>query len=140
LVYWWSHDGQYWLVMFLLKICIWSIPLHIIVPLIPPNHQFRVPNFAVVDFFLKSQLLSKHAAKSSRWRFSHSRTQLYHQNVNSSTTLPSRAPRTAILLAISATHPQLPIIYHSFKTLPYNSKTRHLHLITLNGLPHFEFQ
>ena len=36
----WPYDLQQWLVVFLLKICIFSIPLHIIVPLIPPNHQF----------------------------------------------------------------------------------------------------
>ena len=38
-------------VVLLLKICIWSIPLHIIVPSIPLNHQFRVPNFSEINFF-----------------------------------------------------------------------------------------
>jgi len=38
-----------------LKICIWSIPLHIIVPL--PNHQFGVPSFAEIEFFFETKSL-----------------------------------------------------------------------------------
>jgi len=58
-IFWWPYDGQYWLVIFLLKICIWSIPLHIIVPLIPPNHQFRVPSVTEIDFFFEQIIIRK---------------------------------------------------------------------------------
>jgi len=36
--------------VFLLKICIWSIPLQIIILLIPPSHQFRFLSFAEINF------------------------------------------------------------------------------------------
>jgi len=52
--------------MFLLKICIWLIPLHIIVPLIPPNHQFRVPSFAEIDFYLKWMIIRKEKLGKSK--------------------------------------------------------------------------
>jgi len=45
-----SHGGKNWLVVFSLKICTWSIPLRITVPLIPPKNQFGVPSFPEINF------------------------------------------------------------------------------------------
>jgi len=65
--FWWPCSGPYRLVMFLLKICIWSIPLHIIVPLIPPNHQFRVPSVAEIGLFWNKSLLEKKGNFCKAW-------------------------------------------------------------------------
>ena len=43
--------------VFIKGICMRLIPFHIIVPLIPPNHQFRVPSSAEIDSSWNSELM-----------------------------------------------------------------------------------